>query len=201
MMLSFHEQGHVLIPIENGFPLCSLRAREEADAWVQKQAVSASQAVIVGLGAGHHVMSWLEANPDSYAVVIDTRSALIGPFKAQLGDLRDRVDVVIVDSVDGLSQHEVMDFILADMPPVLLFQPAMGSQKALLEKIFRFCTGRSMDGLRRYLKAFGFVTEGAIERSDDGRFLTIKDLGVIVDTDHADHPQASLVRVLKELVV
>ncbi|MBX3041763.1 MAG: hypothetical protein KF789_13740, partial [Bdellovibrionaceae bacterium] len=95
----------------------------------------------------------------------------------------------------------VMDFIVAEMPPVLLFQPAMGSQRVLLEKIFRFCTGRSMDGLCRYLKAFGFETEGMIERSDDGRFLTIKDLGVIVDTYHADHPQASLVRVLKELVI
>lgn len=200
-MLSFHEQGNFLIPIENGVPLCSLRANEEAEAWVEKQAATAPQAVIIGLGAGHHVTAWLQANPDSYAVVIDTRTSLIGPFKAQLGDLHDRVDVVIVDSVDGLSQHEVMDFIVAEMPPVLLFQPAMGSQRVLLEKIFRFCTGRSMDGLCRYLKAFGFETEGMIERSDDGRFLTIKDLGVIVDTYHADHPQASLVRVLKELVI
>ncbi|HRO66569.1 MAG TPA: hypothetical protein PL182_03285 [Pseudobdellovibrionaceae bacterium] len=200
-MLSFHEQGNTLIPIENGVPLCSLRAREEGRTWVQKQEISASQAVIIGLGAGHHVIAWLQANPESYAVVIDTRSALIGPFKAQLGEFKDRVDVVIVDSIDGLSRHEVMDFIVAEMPPVLLFRPAMGSQRALLENLFRFCTGRSVDGLRRYLNAFGFESEGAIGLSDDGRFLTVKDLGVIVDTSHAGHPQAPLVRVLKELVV
>ena len=200
-MIEFQEKEGQLIPVENGQALCATAFQDEAALWVKHQDLSAPIAVIIGLGAGHHVRAWLEANADSHAIVIDSRAALIQPFASANADLEGRYDVLVIDSVGGLMKHEILAFVAETLPPILSFRPAFGAQADLFETFFATLTGRNRQGLRYFLDSFGFKDTKIIDVAEDGRLLTIKDLGVVVDAAHEGHPKASAVKVLKELVV
>lgn len=197
----FHEDNGNLIPSEGGRPLCGLDYRGEAGQWVAHQNFSASVAIIIGLGAGHHVRAWLEANPDSHAVVIDSRAALIRPFAAANPDLDGRYDVLTITSLDELLKHEILAFVAESLPPVMCFRPAFGGQGDIFDAFFATLTGRNGQGLKYFLDSFGFDADAVLEVSDDGRLFTVKDLGVVIDSTAEGHPTASAVRVLRELLV
>lgn len=199
--LCFQTISGVLTPVENGIPLCGAAFLEEAQLWTEKHDLSAPKVVILGLGAGHHVRAWLAANPDSHALVIDPRPGLITPFFASNRDLRDRVDVLTIESLDGLMNHEILRTVAEDLPPVLAFRPCFGGQSELFESLFATLTGRNVWGLRYFLRFCGLDDVDALEFSEDGRLLTIRDLGLVIDSSHAGHPKAPVVRVLRELIV
>jgi len=197
VILFSEAQGH-LLPREDGQPLCSARFAEEAALWVGKQDLAAATAVIVGLGAGFHVVEWLKVNTSSRAIVIEPRPALVRPFLNANADIADRVDIHVIDSVEGLIDHEVMSEVADGLPPVLLFRPAFGSRGDLLEKFFATLTGRNRAGLAYFMRRFGMPADAEI--ADDGRLLTIRDLGFVVDSAPEKTPYANAVRVLRELV-
>lgn len=197
-VILFSEAEGRLLPREDGRPLCSARFQEEADQWVGKQNLSAPVAVIVGLGAGFHVAAWLNANPASRAIVIDPRPSLVRPFLNANAALADRIEIHVIDSVEGLIDHDVMSEIADGLPPVLLFRPAFGAQGALFEKFFATLTGRNRAGLSYFMGRFGMPADAEI--SEDGRLLTIRDLGLVVDSAPDHMPHANAVRVLRELV-
>lgn len=198
--ISFSERGGQLIPFEDGRALCAEDFRAEAASWVTHQDFAAPIAVILGLGAGHHVRAWLEKNPDAHVAIIETRPALVRPFEAANPDLEGRYDILMIDSMDGLLGHEILHFVAETLPPVLCFRPSFGAQTEIFEAFFATLTGRNGLGLKFFLEKFGFDSD-ALETSGDGRLFTIKDLGVVIDSTIEGHPAASAVRVLRELVV
>lgn len=197
--ITFRETADGLTPFENGRSLCAPRAREEAVKWVNHHSFRARHVVILGLGAGLHIIEWMKAHPQAMVTVIDTHAALVAPFLSRPDVDRQRLEVLTIDSFEGLLSHEVMEEIALEMPPVLAFQPAWGLRKELFQKFFGLLTARSAEGLRYFLARFGF--HGAIEVSEDQRLLTIKDLGLVVDSTFAGDPRAPLIRMLRELVV
>lgn len=197
----FHEIDGALIPSEDGRLLASPRFREEAADWADRHEMSADSVVIVGLGSGHHVRAWLEAHPDSRAIVIDSRPSLIRPFRKANPELKARCEIVIVESPEALVAHEVMRTVAESLCPVFLFAPAAGAREKMFHEFFAMLTGRNPRGLRFFLERFGFDGEMTVESVGEGRLLTIKDLGLMIDTTHEGHPQASAVRVLRELLI
>lgn len=169
--------------------------------WLQRHQIAAPHVVILGLGAGHHVNVWLEANPQSTVTVIETKSFAHDIFQTAYPDIQDRVKIVVVGSMQELRDHAVTAQVVNELCPVLMFQPAMGAWRALYEEYFRFLTGRSREGMEFFLDKLGFTLRQGIEMNDGGRLLTIKDLGLVVDTQHMGHPRAAVVRVLRELVL
>jgi hypothetical protein len=199
--VAFRSLNNVMIPSEDGTDLCSVNAHEEAIQWARRHAIPTGHAVILGLGAGYHVKAWLDANPNSRVTVIDFRSSLVRPFRAAFPEITARVEVIIVDSVEGLFHHEILQTVAQDLLPTLSFRPAMGEQKELFEECFRTLTGRNLRGLRFFMNIFGFDTKTEIELQESGGLLTIKDLGFVIDSNHEGHPRAPAVRLLRELIV
>lgn len=200
-VLMFHEIDGTLIPSEGGRLLSSPSYAREAAEWTEKHKIAGDLAVIVGLGAGHHVRTWLAAHPGSRVIVVESRPALVNLFRTANTDLRDRVELVIVESVEGLLKHEIMETAAATLAPVLLFAPCAGEQEKLFNEFFATLSGRNPAGLNFYLRSFGFEGDAVLENVGEGRLLTIKDLGLVIDTAHEGHPQASAVRVLRELLL
>lgn len=198
--VEFKNLNGTLVPYEDGIALGSAQIVEEAKAWVQKQDLAAPFGIILGLGAGHHVAEWLALSEQSHAIVIDPRPGLLSSFRASFPDIQDRCDVLTIDSLDGLMKHEVLSFVAEALPPVLVFQPAFGTQGDLFQSMFATLTGRNVWGLRYFLQTYGFDSAVELEASAQGRLLTIRDLGLIVDVSKEGHPRASAVRVLKELI-
>lgn len=197
----FHEVDGALIPSEDGRLLCAAMFREEAAEWAARHDFREETVFIIGLGAGHHVRAWLEAHPGSRAVVIDSRPALLKPFRVAHRDLADRCEIHLIDSASGLLSHEIMETAVRTLAPVLMFAPAAGAQERLFEAFFATLTGRNAEGLRYFLRNFGFEGEPTLETVGENRLLTVKDLGLMIDTAHEGHPQASAVRVLRELLI
>lgn len=168
--------------------------------WVHANAPYQNQPIVVGLGTGEHVEQWMDSYPQAQMTVIETRSSVVDSFLERRSDLASRVDFIVLSSPDELLKHPLMGRLIRELPPVFCEPRFLRGDEERLREIFRMATGRSMRGLSYFMKAFGFETERSIEASDDGRFLTVKDLGVYVDTYHADHPKAPLIRVLRELI-
>ncbi|MBX2988611.1 MAG: hypothetical protein KF802_12005 [Bdellovibrionaceae bacterium] len=169
--------------------------------WVRRQNVSSPDVVILGLGAGHHVKAWLDLHPQARVVVIDTKSYQHDFFRMAYPEIQDRVEIHAIGCLDELREHAVMNKMIRDLPSVLLFEPAVGAHREIFDEYFRLLTGRSREGLEFFLRHLGFEIRQPIEVCDAGRLLTIKDLGLVIDTQHAGHPRAAVVRVLRELLV
>lgn len=166
--------------------------------WVEQQNFEAAHVVIVGLGEGHHVRAWLEANPQSRVTVIDSRPGFEAQFRGLNGDLFSRVNIVIAEDGAALLSHAFMAEMIHELPPVLCFEPGFGSAGETLREFFRLLTGRNREGLEFYLRRFGFSAH--VEESRSDRLLTIKDLGLVIDSANEGHPLAPAVRVLRELI-
>lgn len=200
-VIEFRELNGNLVPFENGMALASFRADDEAQQWVRNQGLMAPKVIILGLGAGVHVRQWIEANPECQVTVIDPRPALLQTFLAANEDIKEQIEILIIDSQVGLLQHEIMGRVAQEVPPVLLFKPAVGLWSDFFETAFATLTGRNIEGLKFFLQNYGFASDVTSESMANRRLLTIRDLGMVVDANHEGHPAASAVRVLRELVL
>lgn len=199
--LEFRQSEWGLIPIEGSTPLCSQSAAlQEASDWVSKHHFSENHVVILGLGAGFHLEQWLLQHPGARATVIETREGLSSPFLKTHPELRSRFEVLVLESLEALSRHEIIDEIAAEQPPVLCFRPSWGDRQTLFEKFFAFLTARSPEGLQCFLEKFG--EKGLqIEALPQHRLLSVRDLGLLVETGFQNEKRSQVVRVLKELLV
>lgn len=201
-VLLFHElEKGTLFPSEDGLLLCSPRFREEAESWAKNHQTDEHQVFVVGLGGGFHIEALLRRCPRLRVTVIDNRPGLKNIFEAREIEGRERVELVFIDSIEGLYQHEVMQVAAAQGPQVFVFKPCFGSQAAFLGEVFRDLTGRSLRALLFLLPRMGFAGDLQGRLTEEGRLLNIRDLGVVIDTFHEGHPKASAVRILRELIV
>lgn len=198
----FHEvEKGTLFPSEDGLLLCSPRFREEAEGWAANHTTNEDHVFVVGLGAGFHIEALLARCPNLKITVIDNRVSLGNVFEAREIAGRDRLELVFIESIEGLYQHEIMQVAAAQAPQVFVFKPCFGQQEKFLTELFRDLTGRSLRSLQFLLPRLGFGGEWQAKVTEDGRLLNIRDLGLVIDTFHDGHPKASAVRILRELIV
>lgn len=202
MSVLFHElEKGVMLPTEDGLLLCSARYHEEAASWAKNHETSEAEVVVVGLGAGFHIEALLARCPQLRITVVDCRPALKRFFENRSFNGQERVEVVVIDSVDGLYQHEIMETIAEKQLLTFAFKPCFGSRQKLFSELFRGLTGRSLRALQFFLPRMGFHGDWAKHVTEEGRLLNIRDLGLVIDGFHEGHPKAPAVRVLRELIV
>lgn len=202
-LVEFREnQNGQLLAYEDGVALCSTRdPRKEALNWVLQSKIMDRRVIVIGLGNGYHVYELIKSGKADQVIVVDSRPQLISIFRAQFPEIESQVEIQIFDQVTTILHDSFMDMVAEEALSVLSFRPSWGSQQDLFEEFFKVLTGRSVAGLNFFLKKFGF-TQGVEEHVHvQGRLLSIKDLSLIVDTANEGHPQASVVRVLRELIV
>lgn len=170
-----------------------------SEQWVRAHAIRAPHIVVLGLGDGDHLREWLAENESSRITVIETEAVKIAQCENQTW--ASSVDFLHIVTSDALMEHPVMKLMAEKMPPVLCFQPGYGSSKALYDEYFKILTGRNLRGLNYFLDYLGFNGERSIEVSLGGRLITIKELGLMIDTHHSGHQRATAIRVLRELVI
>ncbi len=199
--LEFRETAWGFLPIEGASPLCSTTAAfQEAQDWVQNHNFRDSHVIILGLGAGFHLKEWFQEHPLSHVTVIETREGLTSVFFGLYPELKDKVQVLVIDDLQSLERHELIDSIVEEMSPILCFRPSWGERKDLFEKIFSFLTARSPEGLTCFLQKLG-ESNFQVSSLQQNRLLTIKDLGLIVEAGFQNEKRAHVVRILKELLV
>lgn len=169
--------------------------------WVEAQAMRAPHIVVLGLADGEHIREWLADNENSRVTVIETDLLKMTAIRHQSPSWLAKADLVHINSADALMIHPLMKFMAEKMAPVLCYQPGYGEAKALYDEYFRILTGRNLRGLNYFMDYLGFKGERSIEVSLGGRLITIKELGLIIDTHHSGHQRATAVRVLRELVI
>lgn len=155
--------------------------------------MSQARTLLLGFGDGTQLRSCLQAANALVVLVVPEAQPIPSEFLHLEG-----LQVVRCSDFDSFTRSTFAETCLHDLPHVVLVD---SDENGLMERIFRYLTGRSSEGLRAHLNQWGLQGRDQIQCSEDGRYLTIKDLGVVVDSFHPDHPRAPLVRILRELVI
>lgn len=200
-MITYRQIGNELLAFEDDRGLCGPDYNAEAASWARNHALTNEKMIVIGLGSGFHIEALLQKDPSLRVVVIDTRAELVPAFRKRFAAIESRVEILIFGSTDEMLNHELMGWVVRDLPIVAAFTPAFGAQNELLNVFFATLTGRNRLGLSFFLKHLDIVEDDeAAGIEESGSLLTAKNIGLMVDTAKPGHPLMTAVKVLKELV-
>lgn len=115
--------------------LCSPRdPRREAQKWCERYSqIRNKSVVIIGLGAGHHVLEWIRQNPQSQVVVLEKDQGLLDAFECESA-LPQNVKIIAMRTVEAFIGSEMWMNLLEGGYHVLAFKPAwQGAEKFFLD--------------------------------------------------------------------
>lgn len=154
-MIQTHvSKNGALVVTENEMSLCSTYdPLQEASSWVQRLDLkSLKQALVLGLGAGHHVEELLKQAPDVHLTVVDNRPELFELFEAHRSLLADRVQFFCIQGGSHLDDR-IFNFIEDFQPTVLAFRPAWKNHEKHFSDLFTSLTFRNLQMIERAVKS------------------------------------------------
>ena len=123
------------MPQREGRLLCSPRDPQmEAKKWCARYPqVSNKPVVIIGLGAGHHVLEWIQQNQHSEVVVLEKDQSFLDAFECERA-LPENLKIIAVKSVESFVGSELWISLLENGFHTLAFKPAwQGAEKFFLD--------------------------------------------------------------------
>ncbi|NQZ00587.1 MAG: hypothetical protein HRT45_07960 [Bdellovibrionales bacterium] len=191
----------------NGRHICSSRDPiKEAQAWVDGfdyNFDSVSQAVVLGLGAGFHVVELQNRFPHLTVHVIECQSEFICPA-LNLHDQAFRAEVLLTETVSIFKAQSRLKSILSAPYLVLRYAPVCNLNRETFGEIGNLLTGRTIEALKfQVQKRQGLLGKFQFESlvgDANGSLLSIKDLDRAM-SPQSNHQEFHLVRALRELVV
>lgn len=186
-----------LISFEAGAPLVNTQdPHGEGLKWVYSLgAIPTSEVVVVGLGSGFHIAALAEVDPHIKIRVVETRESLLRVFRSQFPELKDRVEITIVQQAEDIFKTECFQEVLATRPYVLSFQECWGQQGKTFATLFAHLTGRSVESVRYHFEEFGINI-----KSTCNNLLSIHDLMPAIEESAMAENKKQVYRVLGELV-
>ena len=202
MSLEFSEntQGF-LIPHENNHSLAGKDPLLEAKQWCRDTHTIDSTCVVVGLGAGFHLAELVKQKKMEKIFVVDRRPGLVNVFRKQFPQLRNIVEIIIVENEMSLLAHEIMSEVIETNISALAFAPCWPKNDQMLKAFHRHLSGRSSESLTLFLKKYGIKRDIQIKDETGQRYLNIKDLELLIQEDVPAYLRLNCFRILKELIL
>lgn len=142
-----------LVVSENEKALCSTYdPLQEASVWVQRIDLrNMKHALILGLGAGHHIEELLKQAPDVHLTVVDHRPGLFEIFEEHRSVIADRVQFFCLGQGTYLDDR-IFNFIEDFQPTVLAFRPSWKNHEKHFSDLFTSLTFRNLEMIERSVK-------------------------------------------------
>ena len=202
MSLGFSENSEgYLIPHENNLALAAQNPMQEAQQWCRETLVMDSSCVVVGLGAGFHIAELAKQKKMKKIYVVDSRPGLVNVFRKQFPELKDNVEVVIIENGKSLLSHEIMNEVIQMNLSALAFAPCWPKNDLLLKTFHRHLSGRSPESLDLFFKKYGIRKDIQIKDESGQRYLNIRDLELMIQVDVPTYLRLNCFRILKELIL
>jgi hypothetical protein len=187
--------------------MCSSRDPvKEAQDWVQNEAGDLngySQAVVLGLGTGYHIVELQRQYPNLSVCVVECQPEFVCPAMS-LHEESFRAEVLVTESLSIFKAQSRVRALLKAPFAVLRYNPVCSQNIDLYEQFQNLLTGRTVEALQFQLqKRADLGRQLCIEevsRPKETNLLSIKDLSDAL-TPQASHEEFHLIRALRELVV
>ncbi|MEK6774747.1 MAG: hypothetical protein AABY64_12460 [Bdellovibrionota bacterium] len=142
-----------LVVNENEEALCSTYdPLHEASTWVQRIDIkNIKQALVLGLGAGHHIEELLKQGPDIKLSVLDCRPNLFEIFETHRPLIADRFQFFCIGEGPDLDDR-IFNFVEDCQPTVLCFKPAWKNHETFFSNLFASLTFRNLQMIEKSLK-------------------------------------------------
>ena len=142
-----------LVVKENENALCSTyEPLQEASNWVQRiDTKKIQQALVLGLGAGHHIEELVKQAPHIQLSVLDHRSQLVELFETHHPFVFDRVKFFCFHKENGIDDR-LYDFVEDLQPTILCFRPSWKGHEIFYADLFASLTFRNLQRIERSLK-------------------------------------------------
>lgn len=190
-----------LIAYENSIPLSDTsHSQKQAEHWLSLIPLNIRRIVVVGIGSGFHVKALVASGRFDQIDVVDCRPALVGGLAQRLGLSKSDFHAHLYEEEEALLASDLFEYVIQEQVPVYFFADSFAQHKDELFRFVQILTGRSKKSLDKVFATLGLDIEIEERSGDLGNWLSIKDLGVIVDTQNVGHPSASAIRILRELV-
>ncbi|MCX7977513.1 MAG: hypothetical protein N2578_00765 [Bdellovibrionaceae bacterium] len=194
-------QSGILIPYENGVALCDSKDPiAEAAYWLDRQPRIRGSCFVLGIGRGDHIRGLIKRDNPTWVHAVELRDHLAPIVFADEPEIESRIQIHRVSSAEEVLRSGLVEMAADKGMPVLGFEPGFGAQEEEFYKIWQHLTGRSKSALERISKHWN-LDLSVEELNDDGRWLSIKDLAMVVDTQSRGNPLVTVVSVLRELVL
>lgn len=200
-MITFSENHErTLISFDAGQPLSDVQApREQGLKWVYTLGViPSSHVVVVGLGSGFHVAALVDVDPQLKITVVESREALIPVFLAQFPELRDKINIVVIQEPQDIFKSSLFQEVLNDRPYILSFHECWGQERDSFSQVFAHLTGRSASSVQYHFDDIGVNIKAMYLQGN--KLLSIKDVLPAVEAATMRENQKQIFRVLGELV-
>ena len=201
-VIEFKENSNKeLIAFENSFALSNQQnSRSQAQIWVEKIPLNIKRIAIVGMGSGFHIEAAVKSGRFDSIDAIDCRAPLVGGFFRRFKLDREILSVHQIETEEALIESELFQKVISEKIPVYYFSECFANHDKQLFRFVQILTGRSKKSLEKVLASLGMKLEIEEKIDQSQHWLSIKDLGVVVDAKNIGHPSATAIRILRELV-
>jgi hypothetical protein len=202
MNINFAENTEgFLIPFENERSLVAQDPWSQAREWCREILVIDKECIVVGLGAGFHLAEMIQQKRLSKVYVVDSRPGLVNIFRSQFPELADIVQIILVEDSQSLLQHEIMEEVIEKSLSVFAFTPCWPENDTVFRSFHRHLCGRSAESLELFFKSRGLKKDIQIRDETGKRYLTIKDLEILIQEEVPAYLRLNCFRILKELIL
>jgi hypothetical protein len=183
----------LLVPSINGNYLCSqVDPIREACRWLAIQSLQRHDMVVVmGLGAGYHVLELAKAFPLKQIIAFELFDELIIQF-ARFGGQPPNLSVTHFDSPESLLKEKLFEDMAINRIKVVSFLPACQPALPAYQKMVQVVAGRTPDAFLRVSEIRG-LPKARLEQVKVDHMFSVKDICV-----HTPNSQVWL--LLRELV-
>ena len=174
---------------------------DQARAWCNQLLIVDKKCVVVGLGSGLHIVELIRQKNMEKVYVVDCKQGFSSMFRKLYPEYNDIVDIIIVDDADQLLKHEVMNEVITKGLSAFAYSGAWAEGNGFYSAAHRHLTGRSFESLQLFFSRNGIKQDIEIKTEANGRYLSIKDLEIMIQEDVSPYLRLNCFRILKELII
>jgi hypothetical protein len=189
------------IVFEEGKALCSSKNPiKEAQQWLGSRDLSRSDDImILGLGAGYHVVEALKFKKFNSVSVVESNAELIQAFEKNFPEEFEKVQFYMINS-NSIIDQKLFQFLGDRQPTVLAFRPAWGSRSSNFEDLFAKMTFRNLQMIKRFLDENHLSQSVSLDKiQQEKNVLHLKN--IYENLQEVSSPFGVSVQLLKELWV
>lgn len=159
------------------------------------------ECVVVGLGSGEHIAEMVNQKKLEKIYVIDSRPELVPAFKSKFPELETIVETIILRTTGDLFRHEIMSKVIEKTLSTFAYTASWPAGDPTLAIFHRHLTGRSQESLQLFFDRRGMTQKVEVREEAGNRYLSIKDLEVLIQEDVSPFLRLNCFRILKELII
>jgi spermidine synthase len=174
---------------------------DQARAWCNQLLIKDKQCVVVGLGSGLHIVELIRQKNLQKVYVIDCKDGFTNMFRKLYPEYNDIVEIIIIADASEILKHEIMAEVIAKGLSSFAYSAAWTNRDDFYNLVHRHLTGRSFESLQLFFARQGIQQEIQIKDDKGAKYLSIKDLDLMIQEDVSPYLRLNCFRILKELII